>query len=303
MDTPEILHHPKRLYIETFHGCNARCAMCSIGIWRRPAGQMKQEVFERVMKEAAPFKDGLVVVSLYSSGEPLMDKDIVERVAHAKRAGFPNVGFSTNAHFLTEKMSRRLFDAEVDWITISLDTPNRETFHEIRQRLDFTKVMKNVNRHIHIRNRLGSPSKVNIRFIEQDANANQFKDFLGYWSARLSEEAGDEVQRQPRNNWDLSLEAKEDGFGDSPCHRLFDQCLVNSDGAIVLCCSDFNAEHAFGNVMETPLLAIWNSVERRRVQETHRQGRRAELKPCEKCDIPELFPLMKEFPRKNKESL
>ncbi len=105
------LVHPKRIYIETYHGCNARCAICPTDEWERPPGPMDQDVFERILAETVQFKDNLIVVSLYSVGEPLMDKKIDLRVAQCKEAGLPNVGFSTNGFFLDEAWSTRLLQA------------------------------------------------------------------------------------------------------------------------------------------------------------------------------------------------
>ncbi len=117
----------------------------------------------------------------------------------------------------------------------------------------------------------------------------------------MSEEVGDEVQKQPCNNWGRGDD--EGGFGTSPCVRLWDQCIIISSGAVTLCCSDFNARYAFGNVMEAPLLEIWNSPERQRILGIHQDRRRDELNLCDACDIPELLPLMKEFPKKTKETV
>ena len=299
VERPVKLGYPRRLYIETFHGCNARCSICSVGRWSRPHGEMPQAVFETVVEQTRAFRDHLVVVSLYSSGEPLMGRRIAERVAFCKNAGLPNVGFSTNGMLLDEDTSRRLLDAGLDWITVSVDSPVKKTFEDIRIRLDFERVLGNVLDHIERRDRTGSSSKINLRFIEQDANRHQFEEFLAFWSRRLSEAIGDEVQRQPVNNWtwERSLEAET---LTTPCMRLFDQCLVNSDGSVPLCCSDYNTDYDFGNVLERPLLDIWTCARRRNIQDIHMAGKRDKLKLCVNCDIPELLPMMRDFPRRAK---
>lgn len=278
------MDYPKMLQIETFLGCNARCTMCTIHDWARPHGGMTDEVFTRVVEQATAFRDKLKVVSLYMDGEPLMDRSLENRVAACKMAGLPNVGFSTNASLLRPDRARWLLEAGLDWVTISFDSLDRETYEAIRVRLEFDAVMDNIRYFVAIRDEVRPATKITMRFPEQDANAGEYESYRAFWSEVLT--AGrDEVQQLPVHNWGHG-EDDPSFYGNAPCGSVFDKCVVLRDGTVPLCCVDYNAKYVFGNVMDTPLLDIWNNAEWQRVRRLHRERRRGELSICATCDIP-----------------
>lgn len=277
--------YPNKVQVETFLGCNARCTMCTIHDWSRPHGAMDNEVYTRVVGEAAAFKDKIGLFSLYMDGEPLMDNLLEERVAEAKSAGISNIGFATNGSLLTEERSRKLLEAGLDWLCISIDSLDKETYENIRVRLKLDTVLANVLSHIRQRDETNSASRVLIRFGDQPANAGQFESFYKFWSEKLTSKR-DEIQHNALHNWGHGTEAGS--FGATPCDYVFENCVILRDGTVPLCCVDYNAEVGFGNVMETPLLEIWNSPEFNRVRDLHRDGRRAEMPLCGNCDIPEV---------------
>jgi radical SAM protein with 4Fe4S-binding SPASM domain len=59
---------------------------------------------------------------------------------------------------------------------------------------------------------------------------------------------------------------------------------INYKGDVILCCSDYNYEVVFGNVMEQSFGDIYNSPEYRKYRKAHAQGRGKKLPLCEKCD-------------------
>jgi radical SAM protein with 4Fe4S-binding SPASM domain len=278
--------YPKKIQVETYLGCNARCPICTISQWTRKRGPMAGELFTKIVEQAAQFKDRLRVFSLYMDGEPLMDRLIEERVAQSKAAGLRNVGFSTNGSLLGEERSRRLLEAGLDWLAFSFDSIDKDTYESIRVGLKFDVVINNILHHVELRNQMDSPSKVIIRFIEQEGNRGQFESFRDYWSDRLSGHL-DEIQVYSAHNWGHGDQEQKD-YGNTPCDYVFDNCVILRDGTIPLCCVDFNAEYVFGNLTKTPLLDIWNSPQWRRVRELHAAGNRSELELCSTCDIPEL---------------
>lgn len=278
------MDYPKMLQVETFLGCNARCTMCTIHDWARPHGGMADEVFTRIVEQAAEFSGKLKVVSLYMDGEPLMDRDLEDRIARCKAAGLPNVGFSTNASLLRPDRGRRLMEAGLDWVTISLDSLDKETYEAIRVRLDFDAVMDNIRRFVAIRDEVRPDTKITMRFPEQESNAGEYEPFRAFWSDVLTAD-NDEVQQLPVHNWGHGDDDPA-SYGDEPCGSVFDKCVILRDGTVPLCCVDYNAEYVFGNIMETPLLEIWNNAEWRKVRQLHGERRRGELNLCATCDIP-----------------
>ena len=91
---------PKRIQLETFYGCNARCTMCAIS---KPAarriGVMSMEMFRSVVDSMVLYKDYIEKVDLFSLGEPLLDTYLFDRIRYLKEKRFHGIAISTNAHF------------------------------------------------------------------------------------------------------------------------------------------------------------------------------------------------------------
>jgi radical SAM protein with 4Fe4S-binding SPASM domain len=66
-----------------------------------------------------------------------------------------------------------------------------------------------------------------------------------------------------------------------PILKLF----ILYNGNIVLCCSDFNEEVIYGNIMRESLIDIWNKPEYEKYREYHLMGRGKELKLCDRCNL------------------
>lgn len=96
--------------------CNLECRHCYA------AGYAGAD--ELSTGEARAFLDDLaamgVPVVLFSGGEPLMREDVFELVAHARERGLRPV-LSTNGTLVTPSVARRLADAGVVYVGVSLD--------------------------------------------------------------------------------------------------------------------------------------------------------------------------------------
>ena len=106
--------------IETMHGCNARCLMCSVDSWERERGMMPAEVFETVVDQIGDFKEHLKSVALFLDGEPLIDRYLEDRIALCKSKGIPNVGFTTNGSLFNPDRINNILEAGPDWIVVSV---------------------------------------------------------------------------------------------------------------------------------------------------------------------------------------
>jgi len=69
------------------------------------------------------------------------------------------------------------------------------------------------------------------------------------------------------------------------CHNFLNKLVFNYRGEMILCCSDFNSEVVFGNIMEKPLSIILSSKKYREYYYAHREGRGKEMFMCRECNI------------------
>jgi hypothetical protein len=50
-----------------------------------------------------------------------------------------------------------------------------------------------------------------------------------------------------------------------------------------LCCLDYSAKEVLGNVMDAPMLDIWNNARYNELRKLHRESRQSEIPLCSNC--------------------
>lgn len=70
-----------------------------------------------------------------------------------------------------------------------------------------------------------------------------------------------------------------------PCYKPSNQIIINWKGDVVLCCSDYNSNFIFGNVINNSIRDIWYSTRfmKIRVILKKRKGR-TQIEMCKNCD-------------------
>ena len=130
-----LLLHPsinalKRVYVEPTNRCNLNCSTCMRNVWEVDYGHMSPESFERILSsfQDLPQKPELF---LGGYGEPLSHPHILDMIAQAKERGH-RVSLITNGILLTEHISRKLIDLNLDMLWVSLDGASPECYADVR---------------------------------------------------------------------------------------------------------------------------------------------------------------------------
>jgi len=97
--------------------CNLRCVHCYAGAGERASEELATAEARKVIADLAEY--GVPVV-LFSGGEPLMREDILELVRYAASLGIRPV-LSTNGTLISKETARRLKEAGVAYVGVSLD--------------------------------------------------------------------------------------------------------------------------------------------------------------------------------------
>lgn len=121
--------------------CNLACIHCSSNADLCGAlGYSTEEALDIVDQMSAI---GVMDVA-FSGGEPLLRKDLPQLVAHARSLGM-TAGTSTNGYPLTDRNARKLYDAGLTRLQVSLD--GTEEMHDrIRGKGAFAKAIEAINR-------------------------------------------------------------------------------------------------------------------------------------------------------------
>jgi MoaA/NifB/PqqE/SkfB family radical SAM enzyme len=119
-----------RVYVEPTNRCNLDCVTCIRHSWNEPMGEMSSEVFSRIIEGLKIFSPKPSVF-LGGLGEPLAHPNIVDMVSQTKALGC-SVELITNATLLTKSLSKRLIDAGLDILWVSLDGATPESYRDVR---------------------------------------------------------------------------------------------------------------------------------------------------------------------------
>ncbi|MFX1448877.1 MAG: radical SAM/SPASM domain-containing protein [Promethearchaeota archaeon] len=121
--------------------CNCDCETC---LWKNNT-KTDELTFEEIKRIYLEAKEAGFLVTILWGGEPLIRKDITEIIKYIKRElKFTIVGIVTNGWFLPDKIKE--FGEDIDFILISLDSPQPEEHDQIRGLLGlFDKIMSSVN--------------------------------------------------------------------------------------------------------------------------------------------------------------
>jgi len=259
-----------QLQIETIAACNAKCVFCTYPTMKRQRGRMSTELYTKILNDAQdiPFIDR---ISLQGLGEPLMDKDIVQRVYQARQA-FPEADISiyTNGSLLTPEMTSRLKGAGLSLLVVSLTGVNSAQRVAAMGLTDFERTVENAETASKM-----MPTKVKLVYSRDLVDPGHDVEFLNKW--------GSNAMITYEGNWAGESYKFRGAPHTKPCHRALDQIMVLWDGTLALCCFDGEGTVTYGNVGDTPLRQLWEHPERQRVKQLHQEGRRSEVPICRGC--------------------
>ena len=166
---------PWRLFqVESAIACNLKCVMCP---WREIAkkatdrGIMAPEIWEAIR----PYLSQVQSLDFTGGGEPLLQPRLAEWIADATKAGC-ETGFLSNGLLLKEEKLKKILDAGINWICISMDGATAKVYNKIRVGSNFDQVCDNVASIGRLR--VGNIPKTMINFVLMDINAHQMEEMV-----------------------------------------------------------------------------------------------------------------------------
>lgn len=188
--TPEF---PLHIDFQLMDQCNMRCTFCPRDEPVMEAMGAKGELnrgtkmtlvdFKKVIDEGERY--GLRAINLGATAEPLIHPDVVEMVRYARQHGVFDIRMITNGLLLKEKMIRRLYEAGLTYLGVSIDSVNPETYRQVRKN-DLAKVVKNVEMAVAIRREMQLEfPRIRVSFVDSPEAHDEFPAFLEQWKNKV----------------------------------------------------------------------------------------------------------------------
>ena len=272
---------PKIVHIEVTNICNAGCVMCPQSAMSRKSGSMEDSLYKKIIDQCRP----LDAVWAFMMGEPLMDKNLPERIAYAKNTGIKKVGIFTNGSLLTSDLALKLLASEIDHITISFDALTEQTFKEIRPGLRFHDVTMNIENLVKLRRKRKQKTPfIAIEFVKMERNASEAEPFRKKW-----EKIVDAVYISNMINWGGVNQTKPAAQFSyrirRPCYMLWRDMVILVDGRVALCCYDYEGLVILGDAKEQTLKEIWTGEKFSQIRNLHLRGEFEKIPICSGCNV------------------
>lgn len=284
---------PPHLEIELNYSCNLRCPMCTWSVENTIEKKEDWFTFEDYKKLISyAVQNGTKSIRLTYINEPLIRTDIDQFVKYANDAGIIDVIITTNGTLLTKEVSKKLIEAGLTKINVSLDAVTEETYNKIRIGGKFDKTIKNIYDFLQVRKALNKKiPKIGLTFVRTKINNHEYKKFVEYWSDKV-DHIGIQNPQSPFGEGKFFNPSKENEFlikheksipEKFHCPEPFKRMTLRSNGDVLGCCSFYAVDLVVGNWKTESLKEIWNNEKMKELREIHRKGEFYKNKTCKSC--------------------
>ena len=269
--------YPYEWEIDTTNICQLKCPLCHTGLGTvdRQKGVMHFDLYKKTIDQ---IKDYCIWQSLYSWGEPFLNKEIDRYVAYAHEANIATMMSSNLNKPLTPQMAVSLIRSGLDVLIISLDGTTQDVYEVYRVGGHLDRVLDNIQLLVQKKKELGSKTPyMEWQFIVMRQNEHQIPE-----ARRLAKELGvdgivfkrvdfphGEDDPEVAQRWlpaaatdGLRREqpfAKPYNENGARCWRLWRSSVINWDGGYAPCCYLTDASDDFGDVKTHSIKEIWNN--------------------------------------------
>ncbi len=278
---PKVSKYPERVTLELTNHCNLECRVCPREFMNDKQGFMDSALFMKIIDEMSEY--GINTLVPFFRGESLLHTDFISLIEYAKKKNM-TIQLATNGTLMTKKIARAIVEAQIDFISFSVDSIDPEYYAHMRRGSDFTKLMNGIGNMLDERSTQKSQKpEVQISAVDTEMDDKAKQEFVSFWR--------DTVQRiriYPRHTPDgqfgrLKHEHKnlQNRF---PCHRPFTEMVVYWDGRAAVCNHDWNSIGELGNVADKGLMDVWNSNVYRSLRNRHLTNDLNKSEVCTNCD-------------------
>ena len=256
---------PTHMHIEISSRCNLNCPVCpqGKGILKRHQPMMDLELFSKLMSEAGPY---LLAVCLWSWGEPLLNPQFAEMIRIAKSYGVITL-VSTNGQCLDDQRVRAdLISEPPTYLIVAIDGLTEQTNAMYRVGAKLAPVLTGVRQLVNMkRQRNQEFPLLRMSYIVMKHNQHevpQLRSFAAENGFDLVTLRGlftrfTESGESPHRDLVPDLEqyqayqyrnGRRIKRHDFVCTHAFCFPAVFTDGTVVACNKDFNADYAYGRM-------------------------------------------------------
>ena len=220
---------------------------------------MDRDLYHSIVDQSIEM--GIRRYSVYLMNEPMLDRELPERVAYiTARIKKPQyVKVTSHGGLLTERMAKGLLDSGLSKLKISVQSLRADTYRRIMG-LSLEKTLKNIDRFLALKKKGGyKRPKLEIVMVDSVQTHNEIPRIRQYWLDRNIKLYIEPVENRAdqHNIRDTAVGAQKlTAF--SWCRRLMEQIYILYDGRMLQCCADWEQQSVMGDLTKDRLSDIWH---------------------------------------------
>jgi len=316
-------NEPHVFNVETSNNCNMRCIMCPrTTSMTREIKNITDEEFESIINQISPHAENDLKVflnfiedeyrinnlsrsenafyflvsaqclTLHGFGEPLIDKNIVKRVNLCFERKIPTYFSCVPANININKIVE-LMENGLSVLKFSIDSLDDVEAKAVRgERNNFTSAYKKLEQILHIKKEKKLQTRIVCTMLDlstDEQSINKQKRFMELWQGKDVFAYVKSLDNRWYNDLDKNLKNKSH-YSTQYCEFPWTSLSIMSNGNVVPCTQDYDAEMTFGNINNESLFSIWNNEQYEVFRRAHISGKFPKGHKCnERCDIKKAY--------------
>ena len=274
---------PRSILVETTLRCPADCVFCpNKKITGRPE-DMPWELFRQIVDECRD--RGVEEYHPFINGEPLASPYLEDALAYIRRV-LPEaaVHIYTNGYLLDNSTGEMLLRNNVSEVHFSIDGVSKNVYEQHRRGLVYERVMSNVMGFLARLQKHSTRVGTRVVMTMTPDNETEVAAFRQLWEGLV--DIVDVIPCDGRGG-----EGRLPAYRDARkmgCFHVNYRAYILTDGSVVACCKDWAGYSVLGNVKDSSLESIWNSVEYRQLRLDVSHGVFANFEVCRRCVLDSL---------------
>ncbi len=279
---------PFLIYVEPSSFCNLKCGFCpNPTVPLSEKKQMSMDTFKKIIDDIKGFPYRPRVFKFCGVGEPLTNiktPEMIKMVRDTESAD--RIIMYTNGILLNPKLNRKIVDAGLDQINISVEAVSDEGYLMYAGvKVDYEKFKSNVRDLFENRGKLKLYVKIHNAAVSSEDEKKKFYDDFAEISDYISIEGLTHIwgdfhsdMEKLSNRYD-EVEVKKRQV----CAICFKTLNINADGTCSPCSVDWQHKVIIGNINNQSLYEIWKGEKLRSLQERFCSGTIGKNEACFDC--------------------
>ena len=276
-----VSEYPLLVDLELASVCNLKCPMCYTITdefkEKVNAKLMDFNLFKKIIDEIG---GEVPALRLSLRGESTLHPKFIECIEYAKKNAIKEVSTLTNGSKLELKYFKKMVDAGIDWITISVDGLDEE-YEKIRKPLKFKDTLEkitNISKYKKENNIHKPVIKIQSLWPSIRHNPEEFYNVF--------EPITDLIAFNPLIDY-LQKDSDIIYIDNFSCPQLYQRIVVGADGSVMMCSNDEENTHILGNANKQTIHSIWHGESLNKVRNLHKEeDGYKKLDVCKRCYLP-----------------